>query len=88
MSLVNFGSRGADLDAVKGEGLGAIKPAWCANLWAEMLAPAQWMEIGFKITTLIMVFGVVYYLELRNAMSIMCIPYVLSTNVKLVVWAL
>jgi hypothetical protein len=46
------------------------------------------MEIGFKITTLIMVFGVVYYLELRNAMSIMCIPYVLSTNVKLVVWAL
>ena len=77
MSLVKIGRRGADLDAVKGVGLGAIKPAWCANLWAEMLAPAQWMAVGFKITTLIMVFGVVYYLKLRNAISIKCIAYVL-----------
>jgi hypothetical protein len=45
-------------------------------------------QIVILDTTLSVVFGLTYYLELRNVLSLYCISHTLSTNVNVVVWKL
>jgi len=53
-----------------------------------LITPNTSMLVFKERMTLKMIFCVMFYLELHNAISIDCISHSLPTNVKLVVWAL
>ena len=54
----------------------------------QALRCCQILAMDSGVATPIMIFGVTYYLELHNPVSIYCISHILPTKMNLVVWTI